>query len=555
MKKGSSIRRKKRSSKSSLNHSVNNKTVKIVKSQNNGKMKRVKNIKPKRKMSEYKINQYDSYSTNREGKQKRKKPSHGHRVLSVIVFLFLTIYLLGYLVAFVSKPSIPVETVSYGTIDVPTVLKGLIIRDEYVVKSTIAGNPTYYFSENERVKKDSVICKIKNKDSTSEIETKIAKIDKNIIQTQKSRGDISIFQDDIERIEKNINNTVDSYTYKFMNEEISNVYALKNQLESQITQRNQIWMTENTESLTQLSEERSQYQAQLDSSMTAVTAQESGILSFRIDGKEELLTTDKLSSITKEETTMKVTSEMISKSQSVKAEDPIFKIVRSNQWYLVSFIPIDMTAGWEVGDTKALFATIEEDEKIVQVTIDSIEPFEKESKVVFHTDKNLIDFIGERNIEYQIKDEIYQGIKIPNSAIVEKTLLKIPADCITESLGDSGVIKMVNSVGTFVKLKVTKIDSAEGFAYVLQDFQSLKIGDIVLKGSGETAVNYTVSEVQTNKGVYVVNSSVAEFTMIEVMGSNTDYSVVKPGTASYELQIYDNIVSDAKNVQESQEIF
>lgn len=553
MKKGSSKNTRKKVYKKKV---VEKKNIKRVKKSNIKSVKKVTSNSVRKKVPMYKQTiQKERYLGNRPKMQVKRNDFRGNRVLVVVIFLFLMIYLLGYLIAFINHPSIPIETVSYGTIDAPAVLKGIIVRDEEVVKSTMAGNPTYYFSENEKVKKDSVICSVKNKDTSSAIETKIQKIDKDMLNTQKNRSDLSIFQDDIQRIEKNIKNTIDTYTYKFVNGNISNVYLLRNQIESQVDQRNQIWMTENTESLSALSQERNQYQAQLDDSMTSIATANSGILSFRVDNMEDKLNSDSLSQITKEQTNMKFPVEIISKSQAVKENDAVFKIVKSNMWHLVSYIPIDIMSGWEEGDTKILYATIEEEEKSVYVKIKSIEMLDKEAKVIFQTDKNLIDFIGERTIEFQVKDEIYQGIKIPNSAIVEKTLLKIPSDCVIENLEQTGVVKVVNGVGTFVQQKISKNDTEAGFAYIVQDFQSLNVGDTLLKGTGETAVQYTVSEVETYKGVYVVNSSIAEFTIIEIMGQNKDYSIIKPGIASYELQVYDNIVSDAKNVQDSEEIF
>lgn len=553
MKKSSSKNIRKRIYKKKV---IDKKNIKRVKKSNIKHTKKGTANSIKKKVPVYKQNtQNEKYFENRPKTQIRRSDFRGNRVLAVIIFLFLMIYLLGYLIVFINRPSIPIETVSYGTIDAPAVLKGIIVRDEEVVKSTMAGKPTYYFSENEKIKKDVVVCSIKNEDTSNAIETKIAKIDKDILNIQKNRSDISIFQDDIQRIEKNIKNTVDAYTYKFANGNVSNVYLLKNQIESQINQRNQIWMTENTESLSGLSQERNQYQTQLNENMTSIATQNSGILSFKVDNMEDKLNPDSLSQITKEQTTMKFPMETISKSQSVEADTPVFKVVKSNIWYLVSYIPIDIMSEWEEGDTKILYAVLEEEEKSVSVKIESIEMLDKEAKVIFQTDRNLIDFIEERTIEFQVKDEIYQGIKIPNSAIVEKTLLKIPSDCIIENLGQTGVIKVVNGVGTFVQQKIAKNDTQEGFAYILQDFQSLNVGDIILKGTGENATQYTVNEIETDKGVYVVNSSIAEFTIIEIMGQNKDYSVVKPGMASYELQVYDNIVSDAKNVQESEEIF
>ena len=136
-----------------------------------------------------------------------------------------------------------------------------------------------------------------------------------------------------------------------------------------------------------------------------------------------------------------------------------------------------------------------------------------------------------------------------------KTLLKIPTECITESMGEKGVLKVSGHNGDFVKLDIAKYDDEQGFTYVMQDYNSLKVGDVILQGTGKEATEYNVSDVHTYKGVFGANSSVAKFILVDVLGQNKDYSIVKPGTSSYELQVYDTIVSDAQNIEEGQTLY
>ena len=72
---------------------------------------------------------------------------------------------------------------------------------------------------------------------------------------------------------------------------------MRTQLDSYMLQRNEIWLSEDVESLSQLSEERSSYEQQLSQSMSSVTAPESGVVAFSYDGLEETLTPDALDEI------------------------------------------------------------------------------------------------------------------------------------------------------------------------------------------------------------------------------------------------------------------
>ena len=118
---------------------------------------------------------------------KKKTRKKGHRAFMGIMFTILFIYILGYFIVFLTKPHISVETVSYGTIDVPQVFSGIIIRDEKVFESPIDGQPVYAYSENEKIKINSSVCVIKKDDTTDIIEQKIEEIDKDILENQMQR--------------------------------------------------------------------------------------------------------------------------------------------------------------------------------------------------------------------------------------------------------------------------------------------------------------------------------------------------------------------------------
>lgn len=88
--------------------------------------------------------------------------------------------------------------------------------------------------------------------------------------------------------------------------------------------------------------------------------------------------------------------------------------------------------------------------------------------------------------------------------------------------------------------------------YVLQDYKTLKLGDVLVMGSGENAKDFTISEVENYKCVYVANSSMASYAVVNVIGQNSEYSIVKPSSSSYGLKVYDKIVSDAKSVTDDE---
>lgn len=487
-------------------------------------------------------------------KAKPKRGGSGYMIMPMIVFMLIAVYLIGQIFLMVSKRSdINMESVAYGSIDTPEIYTGLILRDEYVVESTRAGQPFYQFSQGDYVSKGAVVCTVKDTDSTDSLEKKLDQIDKNILESQKARTDLSAFSEDISRLESRMRSTVDAYAGNAMKRDLSYMYTMKSQILSFMEQRNEIWLTENVDSLSELTEEKNIYEQQLSESMSSLTAPESGIVCLSYDGLEETYAPDMAAEVTKKEIGASKT-QYISKAKGVQEGDPLFKIITSNKWSIVCYLPISTTAAWEAGDTMNLNALAKEETYRLYMKIESIDRTEgeKEAKVVFSGYEYMSEFMEERTLSFSLESEIPLGLKIPNDAIVEKSLLRIPLSCVTESLGSEGVLLLQGEQSHFIDLSIMKRDTEA--IYVEQEESGLRLGDIILQGTGEGAAQYTLADLTPCPGVYVTNSSMANFVAIEIIDQNQEYAIVKAGTITG-LQPYDNIISDAKNITEGQSLY
>ena len=491
------------------------------------------------------------HSTKRK-KHKRKRRG-SQMMMPLVVFAIIALYLVGQIGGLVEKRSdIDVETVAYGTIDTPEIYTGLILREEYVVESSRDGQPYYQYSQGDYVPKGAVVCTVKDTDSTDELESKLKQIDKDILKSQKARTDLSAFSEDISRLEDNVSRTVDAYAGRSMRASLSYMYTLKSQVASFMDQRNEIWLTENVDSLSQLTEEKNVYEKQLAQNQSALSAAEAGVLCLSYDGMEKKLTPEQAEKVTKKQIGDSKT-QYISKAKSVAKGDPLFKIITDNKWYVVAYLPNNAVTGWEAGKTSRTLNMLTEEETYqISADVEALTAGEKETKVVFSSYEHMEDFMEGRTVSFSLEGAVKEGLKIPNDAIVEKSLLKIPRDCLTESMGNTGVLLIKGSSTKFTDISVVTGD--EEAVYIETGDGSLKTGDVVLQGTGEAATQVTLSELKPHTGVYVANSSVAKFAVVEIIEQNQEYAIVKAGSTTG-LQAYDTIVSDAKNIKEGESIF
>ena len=493
-----------------------------------------------------------SGSRNGGGKKSGRRRGSPINVMTIVLFAIILIYMVKYTVDFVSGSStINIDTVDYGTIDIPNSFNGIVVRDEYVVTASKTGQPSFNYAEGDKIKKNAAVCTISESESSKSAEDKLQTIDENIIETQKNKIDISKYKDEINSVENSIAASVASAQTRITLGNYNDVYTMRSAVQTQMDIRTDIWISENSESSDSMAAERETYASQLANSLESLSAPESGILVLSSDGNEEKFTPDILANITEKDINASYDIKYMSKTTTIDAGSPAFKIVRSNTWYICAYIENSIASDWQEGDSKTIRGVVDKSEISVDFQIASMTAGDSKTYVVFKTDKNIQDFLNVRTLEFYITDSSYQGLKIPNTAIIEKTFLKIPSGCVSESLNGTSVVKRVNGKDELVKVEIESSD--DEFSYIRQDFDTLKIGDIILNGTGETAVEYTISEVSTQVGVLTANGAYAEFAGITVLGQNSQYTIADPSSSS--LKAYDKIVVNASDINEGDELY
>lgn len=491
----------------------------------------------------------------RKTRRARKTKENSSIYLGLVGFILISIYLFGYLFLYINKSSISIEPVQYGSIGEPKTYDGLVIRDEHVIKSVSEGEVTHYYGEGDRVKKNAIVCSIKNVEDSDELEQQISNNDNEIVKVQKSRSDISLIQDDIDLVNNKIENITSNYITGSIETRLNNLYSFKNELNGEVTLRNQILLTENRGSLKSLVEEKFAYEALLGKTKDMLYAPISGIVSFSLDGLEEIYSVEKIETLLPEQINMKFEPPSRINSGNIKIDEPVFKVINSNEWYIVSYIPDEVCNGWLVDDQKKLIFN-DEQSNFLNVRIKSITQAQGQKLIVFYSDRNMIDYINTRSISFEVETEIYKGLKVPNSSIVEQTFLKIPMDYIIDDSGQYSIIKSQDKGNISVPIKIAFKDETQSYAYILQDFNStkIKLDDKILKNTDGEEKEYIITGegIRTSSGVYVANNGIASLKAVEIIGSNETYSIVKPVG---DLKVYDRIVSDARNISENQMIY
>ncbi|MCL1936081.1 MAG: hypothetical protein FWF57_06905 [Defluviitaleaceae bacterium] len=277
--------------------------------------------------------------------------------------------------------------------------------------------------------------------------------------------------------------------------------------------------------------------ANLQQSMIAETG---GIVSFNLDGFEHLTISD-LENIMN-----------FGNLSLVNNTDAIFRIITSNNWNIISFIPIKYSESISSSNSISLFAR---DKfypylfKEIEATVYKTEILEDNLLVIFSVQDFMLDYINDRNIEFTLNNPYVTGLKVPSTAIANRTLLLIPENFIYTN-DDRNYVVLTDEYGNTINIDINpvrtlSIPETTGYVYVNQDFRTIQIGSTIIN-NGDI---YIVNRVVTDTGVFRVNSGISIFVSIYTNNSVVleDYIILDRDKNGGGLTIHDRIVKDAQS--------
>lgn len=443
----------------------------------------------------------------------------------MLIFATIFIYVVICVIMYFQAQHIVGYSVKEGSLTSNTIYKGIALRSEEIITSTDAGYVNYFAREGERAAYGNLIYTI---DETGKLS--------DYIKSNES-GENTLSDSDLSELKTEIV----SFAGNFDCRDFSSVYNFKYNVEGTVMKLANYNILENVDALN-------------GASGTALInycyAPDSGIVIYSTDGYEDLTLQD----ITKKhfdqdayEKTHLVNNELIAKG------DPVYKLSTSEDWSIVIPVEADLAAQLEEAEYIKVRFLKNQYTAWGQVTTNTNEAGDTFASLTFTN--SMITFCTDRFVDIELLLEDESGLKIPNSAIVEKEFFIVPKEYVTlgGNSGNSGVLLETydengNATTEFVETSIYEETETE---YYLDD-TVLRAGNYLIKP--DSTDKYAVSKTGTLIGVYNINKGYADFKQIIILYQNDEYSIVKSNTA-YGLNVYDYIVLDASTVKDNEFIY
>ena len=299
--------------------------------------------------------------------------------------------------------------VENGTISEEETVSGYIIRDEEVIEEKNKKTIIKIKEEGQRVAKgDSVFRYYSEKEG--ELESKISELDGKIQAVLENEE--NLLPNDKKLLESQIENELDKVNGQ---NEISKLSEYKKTISSYITKKANI-IGENSPSgsyLKGLIEERTSYEEKLKQESEYITAPSAGMVSYKIDGLEKVLTTDNLNTFNKQflqDLDLKV-------GKAIASSDVTAKIVNNYNNYIVFNSNSQEAKNAKVNDKVNI--KVQNDEAIVAKIQNIIEEDDGSRTIAISVEKNIEELLSYRKISFDIIWWSASGYRVPNSAIKE----------------------------------------------------------------------------------------------------------------------------------------
>ncbi len=443
--------------------------------------------------------------------------------IGVIIFILVFIFLGVQIIRSLRKERVSVYEVQKSYMDTNITGTAIALREEALITTDTSGYVNYYIRDGQKVGKNATVYTL---DSTGTLSDLIAEasIDSSTIS---GLGYAEIQQ------------SIVSFQNYFTDVHFSDVYEFKYDLESQVLD---IASTQVLEELTGSGDAASGF--------VQKTSDQSGVITFYQDGYETKqpldITGADFNTAAYERTALKT-------GEIIQAGSPVYKLITSENWHLI--LPLSPEDAQRLeNDTRATLNL----PNISHVVYSDIEVLENNGEYFANItlDKLMVNYCNERFLPVEIVMTREDGYSIPNSAIVEKQVLKIPSAYLTTGSNSSEAVYFnVRTLDEAGNLSVRQVapeiyGSDDSFYYV--DPNAFEEDAILVMNDSEQTVGISDLGRLTLTGVYSANRGTAEFQPIEILAEDNEFTIISEN--GY-ISLYDRIVLNASAVEEGQMIY
>ena len=341
---------------------------------------------------------------------KRRKIKHS-KVFLIGIFAYIII---NGITVFIGK-NIDTLVVSNEKIEEYITTKGLLVRDEYIINSTMTGNIEAYFKEGDKVKNLDKVAYVYNNNIDEANFKELESLEKEVIQIEE--GQSSIIKADVDKVNKKIEKNKDNIQTKLIQGKLG-ISKEVVELEEHIKDKNKLLKSDlNSKPIINKKEEINKLNNKIEKNSDILQTNKSGIISYKFDGNESKYNIDNISELNIDDIEYTENEYIdILNEGVIKHGQPIARIINNIKQYLAIVVEENEIINFEENNS----VIIRDKNNQINAKVHNIYTKNDKNVVVLEISEQNIEINDTRVAEFDIIYKSIEGIKIPKSSIVKK---------------------------------------------------------------------------------------------------------------------------------------
>lgn len=437
--------------------------------------------------------------------------------IGIFIFTLIFIYLLAAVFMYMTSKHVTSYEIREGSILRDTSYAGLIFREEELANAEATGYISYFQGGQSKVKTGASVCavsgrKLEQPESEELEDTELSEEEQAAITLR-----------------------AQSFNENFDPQRFSLVYSMKTEVENMLRNVSDQTRTAQLDAII----------AESGQAVSIFSAPRDGILALTYDGKESL-TKENFKEDDFDRTNY--ASIKMEDNTEVKTGEPAYRLVTGEKWGVLIQLTDEMAK--ELSETTSVRVKIDQDSESMWADFSVIRKSGKFYGCLEFND-SMVRYLDRRYVTVELILEDQSGLKIPKSAVVQKSCYAVSQDYLTTggNSSDTGVMIQAGDSAKFISVDLYNI-TEKGTAYI--SHEELKPGTIlVMPESSETV---TLTDMEPLDGVYNINKGYAVFYPIEILAESDDYYIIREGSV-YGPSNYDHIAQNGTDVKEEEVVF
>lgn len=349
-------------------------------------------------------------------RRKKKKRNKSGIITLAVLLVIAIIFLFGpTVVKTITGSMSSTDILKNGVLENSFNAKAVMIRDEIVLPSSVAGTCISTYKEGEKVPKGATVATVISSDSQDMVD----QIKSLNVRISQARDDIMNNADFVNEEIQNVETSISEYK-----KQLSALYAQGNLTEyADIYQNIAILLDQKADLknadastssyLEQLLAEKRTVENALKGKMQNIVNDTSGIISYSVDGFETELSSSAIGNISPQ--TFEDLSKRVDEGVKVPETNQV-KLVTGVNYYLMFTTKYDNISGISTGSK--LDVRINEKNLVISMEVSNITLDGKNALVVLKGDQALSELTQLRKVDIDIVTEQVSGIKVPKKALM-----------------------------------------------------------------------------------------------------------------------------------------